>query len=224
MKYVYGDAEGLENEIQLYESLNRCDLSCVLSFEGYITLSGDPSERKVGIALPKGKPVSFDTLKDRDISHKDFQQSFLELIDGLSKIHSEAKILHRSIVPKNLLLIYDEQSQRNRLVFIDWGHSIRFDGINYLGPHAGNITTASTSVLQQLFIDSSMVIFKPADDMESLVKTYFLLLNGIDLKCKYLCQVINFWEEHQPFQTLKKNLQNDFANTKGLKSFLNLKV
>ena len=179
IKIVYGeDKEFLVNELELYDTLNHCGLSCVLQLKGYITLSDYPFSKKVGIALQKGTPVTKDTLKDGDISYEDFHQSFLELIDGLSKIHTEAKILHRSIVPKNLLLMDDKQSQSKKLVFIDWGHSVRFDGVEYCGPHAGNTTTASESVMQQLY--SSTVTFRPADDLEALMKTYFLLLDGED--------------------------------------------
>ena len=91
-----------------------------------------------------------------------------------------------------------------------------------MGFYCGTLRTASNSVLKQLQNSYDNVIVRPEDDMESLVKTYFLLRlrsEGRDIKGNVASELLKSWNELPEFRGFESMIGSDFSNIEGIKNF-----
>ena len=212
------DPIDLEQEMKIYDILNsKVEIDCIPKLCGHVTDPDDREERKLGIVLPLGYPINLGIFPSRTLSLDGLKNHFLDLVEGLSLVHNQAQIIHRDIRPENLVILKDKK----QVAFIDWGYSVQLTDGEYVGPYSGTLKTASNSVLNQLQNSYDNVIVRPKDDMESLVKTYFLLRLrsvGRDIEGNVASELLKSWNELPEFRGFESMIGSDFSNIEGIKN------
>jgi len=93
----------------------------------------------------------------------------LQILDVLKQTHSLG-LVHRDLRPSNLLLVI---GQEDDILLNDWGAAADRD---VPAPYSGTLWHASERVLKNLLQGEFEFAPNPSDDLESLVKTVFVLV------------------------------------------------
>jgi len=128
-------------------------------------------------------------------------EDIVNLASALFALHS-ANFVHRDISPQNISHYRLDKHETCPFIF-DFGFSLSYTTGEYEEHYSGSIITASDEVLKTLSSGAISLIFRARDDLESLLKTFFIIITGrkprvqrSDTLSKKAESVFEFWNYH----------------------------